>query len=203
MPKTTLSPEMQENYRREVQRVNKQLYRLEKAYADKPEKLMETAYGSIMRDIKAEFGDQKRFGKSMPANMNEYRKRMNIIQRFYDKPTSTLSGTRRVYENRAETLSGKLGVNVTADDLKAFFDNGLWASLRGKYDSAKSVKYWATIERQRDRAIKQLREGKKVTFRGRYAKDVNSIGLDEMLRSYLTDIGIDAEVRSESEVDAE
>ena len=204
MPETTLSAELQANYRREVQRVNKQLGRLEEAYKGREDKLMETAYFSIMRDIKKEFGeDRNRFRYKMPANMNKYRKRMNIIRRFYDKPTSTLSGAKRVYEGRAETLSGKLGVNVTADDLKAFFDSGLWAALRGKYDSGKAVKYWATVEHQRDRMIQQLREGKKVTFRGRYAKDVNSLGLNEMLRSYLSDMGIDAEVRSESEVDAE
>ena len=88
--KTTLSQELQDAYKREVQRVNKQLYRLEKAYAGDPERLMETAYGTLMRDIKAEFGDQKRFGKGMPANIKEMRKRLNMIRRFYEKPSDAL-----------------------------------------------------------------------------------------------------------------
>lgn len=187
MPKTTLSAEMQKNYIRAVQRVNKQLYRLEKAYVDNPEKLMETAYSSIQRDIKAEFGDQKRFGRGMPANVNEYRKRMNIIQRFYDKPTSTLSGMKRVYEGRAKTLSAKLGVTVTADDLKAFFDSGLWKSLYDHFGSAKALKYWSTVEKQKERVIQQLNSGQKVTFRGRYAGDINKLGIDSMLRDYLSE----------------
>lgn len=188
MPKTTLSAELQANYRREVKRVNTQLGRLEAAYKGREDKLMETAYFSIMRDIKKEFGeDRNRFRYKMPANMNQYRKRMNIIQRFYDKPTSTLTGTRNVYEKRAETLSGKLGTQVTADDLKSFFDSGLWKSLYDHFGSAKAMKYWSTIEKQKERAIQQLNAGQKVTFRGRYAGDINKLGIDSMLRDYLSE----------------
>lgn len=189
--KTTLSDELQAQYKREVARVNKQLYRLEKAYAGNPDKLMETAYGTIMRDIKAEFGEQKRFGKAMPENLKQFRKRMNIISRFYDKPSATLNGMRRVYSERAATLSKKIGKTFTAEDLKDFFDSGIFSALmdRLNFGSGKAMKYWKTIEVQRERVIKQLEEGKKVTFRGRLAKDLNqageAIGLDNMLREYL------------------
>lgn len=187
--KTTLSQELQDAYKREVQRVNKQLYRLEKAYAGDPERLMETAYGTLMRDIKAEFGDQKRFGKGMPANIKEMRKRLNMIRRFYEKPSATLSGMKNVYGKRAATLSKKIGKTFTADDLKNFFDTGIFKALKDRFGSAKAMKYWKTIEVQKDRIAKQLEEGKKVTFRGRLAKDLNeygeAIGLDDMLREYL------------------
>ena len=194
--KTTLSDELQAQYKREVARVNKQLYRLEKAYAGNPDKLMETAYGTIQRDIKAEFGEQKRFGKAMPENLKQFRKRMNIISRFYDKPSATLSGMKNVYGKRAATLSKKLGKHFTADDLKNFFDTGIFKALTDRFGSAKAMKYWKTIEVQRDRVAKHLEEGKKVSFRGRLAKEINlfvnqeakemyGVEFDAMLRDYL------------------
>lgn len=185
MAKTTLSKEMQSEYRRAVQRVNKQLYRLEKAYAGKPDQLQATAYSGIMRDIKKEFGDQKRFGKGMPKNMNEFRKRMNIINRFYEKPSATLSGMKNVYSKRAATLSKKLNTKLTTEDLKNFFDSGLWKALSDRFGSGKAMRYWKTIEKQKQRVVDQLNAGKKVTFRGALAKDINQMGLDSMLRDYL------------------
>ena len=183
--KTTLSPELQSMYKREVARVNKQLYRLEKALADKPERLAESAYGTLMKEIKKQFGEQKRFGKEMPADINVFRKRMNIIKRFYEKPSATLSGWRGVHQRRAETYTHKLGINVTADDLKDFFESGLWKALLDRFGSAKAIKYWKTVEKQKDRVVQQLNEGKKVTFRGRLAKDINEMGVDSLLREYL------------------
>lgn len=183
--KTTLSPELQAMYKREVARVNKQLYRLEKALAGKPERLAESAYGTLMKEIKKEFGEQRRFGKGIPANVNIYHKRMNMIRRFYEKPSATLSGWRGVHQKRAETYTKKLGMNLTADDLKDFFESGLWKELLDRFGSAKAIKYWKTVEKQKDRIVQQLNEGKKVTFRGRLAKDINEMGVDDLLREYL------------------
>lgn len=187
--KTTLSDELQAQYKREVARVNKQLYRLEKHYADRPEFLAQSAYGTLMKDIKREFGEQRRFGKAMPANMAQLRKRLNMIRRFYEKPSATVAGMKKVYAKRAATFSKKFGVTITADEMKDFFENGLWQALTKEYGSAKSVKFWKTIEVQRERIMKQFEEGKKITFQGRIAADINAFveetNFDELLREYL------------------
>lgn len=189
--KTTLSKARQEEYRLAVQRVNKQMRRLEKHYGmQEGSKLYSTAYVGIQKYIKKHFGEQKTFSKEMPADMNIFRSRINAIRRFYEKPSSTLSGMHTVYEKHAVTLSrifsdSEKTVKITADDLKDFFDNGLWKAVEDKYGSGKTMRYWRTIERQKGRIIEQLNQGKKVTLRGKYAKDVNSLGLDSMLREYL------------------
>lgn len=186
--KTTLSPAQQEEYRLAVQRINKQLRRMEKHYGmEEGSKLYSTAYASAMRDIKSEWGDQKRFGKAMPKNMNEFRKRMNMIRNFYDKPSATLSGIKTIYKKHAETMTQKFGVTITSGDLQSFFDSGVGKELFRAYGSGKAMRYWKTIVRQKDWIIKKLNEGKKVTVRGRYAKDVEALGLDDMLREYLKD----------------
>lgn len=194
--KTTLTEEQQALYRREVERVNKQLYRLRIAYKDRPDKLMETAYAKMMRDIKSEFGEQKTFGRSIPENLNVFRSRLNMIRDFYSKPSATLSGLRNVYEKRAATLSEMIGQKFSADDLKNFFDTGIYKALEDRFGSAKAMKYWKTIEKQKGRIAEQLREGKKISFRGRIAKDLNvyihqeaqsefGVEFDELLRGYI------------------
>ena len=172
---TKLSPELQETYRREVARVNKQLYRLEKHYAGTGENIMATAYAGLMRDIKAFFGEQKRFSKSMPATVREYQKRMNAIRRFYEKPTSTITGKKNVFERRAEGLSKATGTKIDPDQLAAMFETGLFRQLiKETFGYVTALKAIARIQKQGERIVKDLQEGKKIVFRGRGAKELNA-----------------------------
>ena len=187
----TLSPEQQEAYRKAVQRVNKQLYRLEKHYAETGENIYATAYGSMMRDIKSFFGDEKkRFSKKMPASVRKYQKFMNAINRFYAKPSATISGMANVYSKRAKTWSKLMGANITADQMRNVFESGLYKELSDAFGSKTALKKLGFIQRQRDRILKQLEEGKKISFLGTGAKELNAIvndpnfQFDSVLRRY-------------------
>ena len=190
MAKTTLSPEQQATYRKAVQRVNKQLYRLEKHYAKSGENILATAYSGILRDIKSFFGDQKRFSKKMPATVREYQKLMNAINRFYAKPSATISGMANVYSKRAKTWSKQMGANITADQMRNVFESGLYKQLSDAFGSRTALKKLGFIQRQRDRILKQLEEGKKISFLGTGAKELNEIvndpnfQFDSVLRRY-------------------
>ena len=189
--KTTLSPELQATYKREVARVNKQLYRLEKHYAKTGENIMATAYSGILRDIKSFFGEQKRFGKGMPATMREYQKRMNAIRRFYDKPTSTITGKKTVFERRAEGLSRATGSKIDPEQLAALFESGLFRQLiKETFGYVTAKKAIGFIQRQGPRIVKDLQQGKKMVFLGRGAATLNNALLEDpemtnMLERYL------------------
>ena len=188
---TKLSPELQETYRREVARVNKQLYRLEKHYASTGENIMATAYAGLMRDIKAFFGEQKRFSKSMPATVREYQKRMNAIRRFYEKPTSTITGKKTVFQRRAEALSKVANAEIDPDQLAAMFETGLFRQLvKETFGYVTAVKAIGFIQRQGSRIVKDLQQGKKIVFRGKGAGKLNDKLLEDpemtnMLERYL------------------
>lgn len=187
---TALSPEQQADYRRAVSRVNKQLYRLEKHYAATGENIMATAYLGLQRDIKSFFGDQKRFSKSMPATVREYQKRMNAINRFYSKPSATISGMANIYGKRAKTWSKRMGANITADQMKNVFESGLYKELTDLYGSKTALKKLGMIERQKARIMKQIEAGQKITFLGSGARELNealrddNFALDAVLRHY-------------------
>ena len=190
---TSLSPAQQEEYRLAVQRVNKQLYRLEKHYAATGENIMATAYKGILRDIKSFFGDQKRFSKSMPATVREYQKRMNAINRFYAKPSSTISGTKNVFQKRAESLSVKANAKISKEQLMALFETGLFKQLvKDTFGYVTGVKAIGRIQRQGERILKDLEQGKKITFLGRGAGELNrqleaDPQMTGMLERYLRD----------------
>lgn len=190
---TALSPEQQADYRREVSRVNKQLYRLEKHYEKTGGNIMATAYKGIIRDIKAMFGEQKRFSKSMPATVREYQKRMNAIRRFYEKPSSTITGAKNVFQKRAESISAKANANVTSEQLMALFETGLFKQLvKDTFGYVTGVKAIGRIQRQGERILRDLEQGKKITFLGRGAGELNrqleaDPQMTGMLERYLRD----------------
>ena len=190
MAKTALTPSQQAEYRRAVERVNKQLYRLEKHYAKTGENLMATAYSGVQRDIKSFFGEQKRFSKSMPATLRDYQKRMNAINRFYSKPSATITGMQNIYGKRAQSWSKIMGAKITSEQMKNVFESGLYKELTDLYGSKTALKKLGMIERQKSRIMQQMEAGKKISFLGAGAKELNealrseAFELNDVLRRY-------------------
>ena len=190
MAKKKLTEAQKADYRRAVNRINKQLYRLEQHYAETGEDITKTAYVSVMRDIKSFFGEgKKRFSKVIPDGIRKYQKIMNAIKRFYEKPSSTISGMANVYSKRAKTWSKKMNADITADDMKDIFESGLYRELANHYGSATVLKKIGMIERQAERIKELVKQKKKIYFLGSGAKELNDdlaedIALDSVLRRY-------------------
>ena len=99
-----------EEYLTAIERINKQLYRLEKYAKRSGEKITDYAYKLAMYDIKDIFGytstkkERKRFSKKLPLtktgtlDQKHAMKVMNAINRFYDLPTAKISGMKEIYE---------------------------------------------------------------------------------------------------------
>lgn len=137
-----LTPESLESYRKLSQAMNKRLQRLERLSAQPGyEGAKNWAYRSAMSDIKALRGaGAKRFPsapKQIPADPaarakleTQIRMSRKAMERFREMPTSTKSGIKRSYKNRAKSFSQGAGVEFTADDLAGVFESGLWQMLR-------------------------------------------------------------------------
>ena len=191
-----ISPDLQKEYRRAVERVNKQLYRLEKASAKEGYRgILDYAYRNAMRDIQA-MGGGKRFSKSMPQTMREYRKRMNAIRRFEEKPTSKLTGVKNIYEKRAETFSKKAGTDIGWEGMAKIFESGLWESLVNRFESKTAQKMIGRIQKDADKLKEQMARGEAIQFNRHsvYGRMLNEAmggqgGLSEMLMRYLDGAG--------------
>lgn len=184
--KTELTAAEQEVYRKAVQKLNKQLYRLEKAYVGKEKHLSNMAYGGIQRDIRARFGVQTRYSKALPETVKEFRARMNEINRFYQKPSSTLSGIKQIYKKRADTISDQYGVKVTAEDLRRLFESGLWEKLQKQfYGSDTTMQAVASVQKNKETVISQLKQGNTIMVSDDFDGNLNRAGADRLLLEYL------------------
>lgn len=193
-----ISPDLQKEYRRAVERVNKQLYRIEQAAAKKREysNILDYAYRNAMRDIKA-MGGGKRFSKSVPKTMREYRKRMNAIERFESKPTSKLKTVKSIYEKRAETFSKQAGTDINWEGMAKIFESGLWESLVNTFESKTAQKMIGRIQKDAAKLKEQLQRGEVMQFNKHsvYGRMLNAEMTDgkgtvsEMLMRYLNGAG--------------
>lgn len=187
-----ISADLQKEYRRAVERVNKQLYRLEKASTREGYTgILDYAYRNAMRDIQA-MGGGKRFSKSVPQTMREYRKRMNAIRRFEEKPTSKLTGVKSIYEKRAGTFSRKAGADINWEGMAKIFESGLWESLVSRFESKTAQKIIGRIQKDREKLKEQMARGEVIQFNRHsvYGRMLNEElggpgGLTEMLSRYL------------------
>lgn len=137
-----LTPESLETYRLAAQAANKRLQRLERLSRQPGyENAKNWAYRSAMSDIHALRGEGARRFPSLPKKLPtdpaklaelevKLRRSTKAIERFREMPTSTKSGIKRSYKNRAESFSKGAGVEFTPDDLAGVFESGLWQMLR-------------------------------------------------------------------------
>jgi hypothetical protein len=137
-----LTPEILEAYRLEVQATNKRLQRLERLSTQSGfEGAKNWAYRSAMSDIKALRGASARRFPSAPKQIPSdplarakietlIRMSRKAMERFREMPTSTKTGIKQSYKNRAESFSKGAGVEFTPDDLAGVFESGLWQMLR-------------------------------------------------------------------------
>lgn len=173
-----------EEYLTAIERINKQLYRLEKYAKRSGEKITDYAYKLAMYDIKDIFGytstkkERKRFSKKLPLtktgtlDQKHAMKVMNAINRFYDLPTAKISGMKEIYEKRAQTLSEKRlkigkfdkegnlieGQSITGMQLKKLFDSGLWDQLtrKGKYTSKTAMRIIGQLIQDKEHLLEQI-----------------------------------------------
>ena len=185
---TTLTVEQQKEYFRAVERVNKQMQRLEKYEKTHGGKITQYAYRVLQADIKQFFGEgKKRFSRTdVPRDYRSFIARMNAIESFYKMPTSTISGNKKIYEKRAVTLSGKMGVEISGDQLRKVFESGLFDALIEHYGSATTLRAVGEIETQKEDLLEQLKKGEGITFSGDVLERLNEEELSQEFNDILS-----------------
>lgn len=173
--KTTLTEAQVKKYFQAVERVNRQMRRLAAYEREKGGHITDYAYRVLQADIKSFFGPGKtRFSTAdVPRDMRSYLARMNAIEAFYRMPTATITGNKEIYDKRAVTMSEKMGVPVTGDQLRKIFESGLFDELMRIYGSETALKAAGEIQEDREELKKNLNEGNKIIFSGEETELLN------------------------------
>lgn len=161
--------ELMQDYKRLAKSADARLRALEGArYKKGFEAITQYAYKRAMHDIGR--GERGRFDISV-KNMtyNEILGRMNDVRRFYQSPTSTITGTRAVYVANAEKFNENFGTNFTWQQLAVLFDKdtGLYAKITNddnKLGSPRIVRAIAIMKQNKRHVLNAIDKNKDINI---------------------------------------
>lgn len=111
-------------YKRVMAAADKRLQRLE--YLSKEpgyEGVLNYAYKTAMRDIEIQRGEgYKRFGQNVPSDRRDRNEQIAAALHFLESATSTREGIKKVYTERAKTLSQQMGIDIKWNEVADIVD---------------------------------------------------------------------------------
>ena len=167
--------DLMKEYRRLAKRADQRLVRIERASGKRGsikgesakkgmENLISYAYKKAMMDIRqwsgpgaSRFNTAPPTGKDTRANIMKLRAKIQDIKDFLEKPTSTVSGTEKIYQRRAEGLSESWGIDMTWQEIKQVTDSALFEKLESKMDRYIVLKVLGVIQDNKDNVEKRLK----------------------------------------------
>ena len=155
------------DFRKLAKRADQRLREIER-YAQRSgyENMTNWAYKKAMRDIQYWSGEGKTtFNRDAPTSLKQLRAKTRDIEEFLNMPTSTMTGTKEMYQIRADKLNQKYGTSFSWEDLGDVFDrkeeNVIYQKFGGK-TYLKAVDY---LKNNEDRIMKGLMSREKMTIR--------------------------------------
>lgn len=134
---------------------DRRMRRLEE-YASKDKKyanILKFAYDKAINDIEAELGSgANRFKAGALANGNilNMQSRINDVLKFLNSPTSTISGVKKVYGQRAKVINEKYGLDLTWEQMADFFENESVQATIQNFASDTAMKMLGKYYRNKD-----------------------------------------------------
>lgn len=135
---------------------DRRMRRLEE-YASKDKKyanILKFAYDRAIYDIEAERGSgERRFkaGASANGNILNIQSRINDVLKFLNSPTSTISGVKKVYGQRAKVINEKYGLDLTWEQMADFFENESVQATIQNFASDTAMKIIGKYYRNKDK----------------------------------------------------
>lgn len=182
--------ELLKEYKTLAKKADRRLRTLEEAAADREgfKPATQWAYASAMKDIEHRFGEgANRFDRVLPEKTSKagIEAAINEVKSFLDKNTSTITGIKSVYKDRADQLNEIYGTDFKWQDMANFFNSGTFDKLNNKYGSDLVFVMIAQKQKQPEQIIQEIRIASK---RGkRIPRDqVNEQIYEDLLQQDLT-----------------
>ena len=122
------------------------------AYAN----ILKFAYDKAIWDIQAERGENAyRFAGGVPkiGNVLTIQSRINDVLKFLNSPTSTISGIKKVYGQRASAINEKYGMDLSWENMADFFENDLVQATISDFASDTAMKMLGKFYRNKDEIL--------------------------------------------------
>lgn len=181
--------ELLKEYRRLAKQADQRLVRIEQDYSKREgfKDIKQYAYRVAMRDIRSWSGDRaKRFNTKAPANTNQLKAKIADIKKFLESKTSTLSGVKKVYDKRTNTINDKYGTDFSRSELSDFFNSALYKKMDKLYYADTIFETVGVMQENEEDIIQAIKSKKPIHIQ------TDDIVVDEavehMLRYYKKDI---------------
>lgn len=158
---------LQSEYKKLAKTANRRMYRLEKL-ADQPGNIaiLGYAYKNALYDIQGLPGGQgkRRFPMDISrfsakeTNIKDLRQAVVSVKNFLEKPSSTLSGLKKVYAARANTINKKYGTDFDMNSMAAFFESSYWDKMKTKYGSKTAMKAISKIQKSGKQIVDEIQD---------------------------------------------
>ena len=181
--------ELLKEYRRLAKRADQRLVRIEKEYSKREgyEEITKYAYRVAMRDIRSWSGSKaKRFNTTPPKNTNQLKAKIKDIEKFLESQSSTLSGVKKVYDKRTNTINKKFGTDFSAGELTDFFNSALYKKMDKMYYADTMLETVGVMQANQDDIIKAIKDKKPIHIQ--VDDDIVEDAVNHMLRYYKKDI---------------
>lgn len=165
-------------FKKKAKKADKYLRELERfSRYEEFESILNYAYRTAQRDIEAWTPpgvkhDKPRFQRDIPTDTRTLQAKIRDIERFLNKPTAKISGIKKIYIKRTQTINKKYGTNFTWQSLASYFDSGMNEKLEG-YGSKTVLKALGVIQKNKEEVLDILKE-----------KTANTIQVDDAKVNY-------------------
>ena len=127
-----------------------------------------------------------RWQRNTPMDTRSLLAKIKDIEKFLRKPTSTMTGTKKIYMKRTETINKKYGTEFTWQSLADYFETGM-AEKGESYGSKTMLKAIGVIQKNKDEVLKALKEKTEITL------TVPSMKVDYTIKELLKNQGLELE----------
>lgn len=100
--------------------------------------------------------EKPRWQRDTPMDTNSLKAKIKDIERFLRKPTSTMTGTVKIYKKRTETINKKYGTQFTWQQLADYFESGIPDKANGQYGSKTVLIAIGEIQKNKKEVIDSL-----------------------------------------------
>lgn len=158
---------------------------------DEYKSILNYAYARAKRDIDAwtpptAKEKKPRWQRNAPTDTRTLKAKIADIEKFLNKKTSTVTGVKKVYEKRANTINKKYDTNFTWQQLANYFDTGLAEKTSDKYGSKTMLKAIGVIQKSPEKALAIIKQKSEDHIQVSNVAVKNTV--NELLKEYGTDI---------------
>ena len=155
-----------DNYLKEYNRLAKKADRMMRELErfsryDEYKSILNYAYRSASHDIEkwtppGATYEKPRWQRNAPADTNSLKAKIKDIEKFINKPTSTMTGTKKIYMKRAETINRRYGTNFDWKTLANYFETGIAEKSSDKYGSKTVLVAIGKIQKNKEEVLQAL-----------------------------------------------